>query len=209
MTKRRKTRAPIVSEDALKEFKENIQDRELLQLAYRFEILEELNKAGILNTRFLALEALGALAGGRIEGRTEGDLQTCWPKEWGTETITLPLSLILALRDGWQDYKKAPTRKTLGEAFKIEGGGQGSHPMKARLATNDRERALARAVETQYLQVKDCINALTLDEVINQVATAHGVSFGTVKDAHKAHRDSIRGTLYELEILKGVKPSRS
>jgi len=207
MTKRRKTRAPIVSDEALKEVKENIQDRELLQLAYRFEILEELNKAGTINTRFLALEALGALSGGRIEGRAEGDLQTCWPKEWGTETITLPLSLVLALRDGWQDYKKAPKGKKLGEAFKIEGGGQGNPSMKARLATIDRARGLARAVETQYAQVKDDINALPLDEIINQVASAHGVSFETVKSAHKAHRDSIRGTLYELGILKGVNRS--
>lgn len=203
MTKRRKTRAPIVSGEALKEFKESIEDRELLRLSYRFEFLEELNKAGILNTRFLALEALGALSGGKIEGRAADDLQTCWPKEWGAETITLPLSLILALRDGWHDYKNAPTGKKLGEALRIEGGGQGNHPMKTKLEAIDRARGLAREVESRYLRIEGDPDSLPKDEVMFEVARTYEVSFDTVKDACDAHSIAIRRELEALSILKG------
>ena len=203
MTKRRKTRAPIVSVEALKDFKESIQDRELLRLAYRLEFFEDLRKSKKLNTPFIALEALGAFAGGKENGRSEEDLQSCWPKEWGTETITLPLSLILALREGWHDYKNAPTGKKLGESFKIEGGRQGNHPMKTRLATIDRARKLAREVESRYLRIEGDPDSLPKNEVMFEVAIAYGVGFETVKDACDAYSIAMRRELEALRILKG------
>ena len=61
--KRRKSRAPVVTRDGLKQQKEVISDRELWQLNNRLEELERLRKAEVLNTPFIALEALGALSG--------------------------------------------------------------------------------------------------------------------------------------------------
>lgn len=199
---RRKPRGPTVDPKALKQLKEDIVDRELLQLAFRLEVFESLRKNCELNTPFIALEALGAFAGAKAAGRTEKDLQSCWPEEWGTETITVPLSLLLALRDGWNDYKVAPPGKSLGEALKIEGGGQGSQPMKGRLKTIDRDRALANAVERRYLQLEGSPDSMTLAAVLSEVADAHGLSVETVEKAHDLHKHVIRDQLISLELLK-------
>jgi hypothetical protein len=209
MSKRRKPRGPLVSASEVKRVKADIKDREILRLAYRMEILEGLRKDGVLNMSFIALEALGALSGALLSGRTEAELQTTWPKEWGTEAITLPLALILALRDGWEGYRQAPTGRSLGEALRIEGGGQGSSLMKAKLATIDRARGLARQIESKYVEIEGDPNPMRLDDAIHEVALAHNVSFKTAKEAHKAHRNDIRDGLTDLELLKGVKPSRS
>ena len=208
MTRKRKSRAPVVDQETLKKLKANIKDDELLQLAYRMEILEELRKTGTLNTPYIALEALGALSGGLLGGRTEDELQTTWPKAWGNEKITLPLALILALRDGWDNYRQAPTGQTLGEALQIEGGGQGRHPMKAKLATIDRARFLARKIEAIYQRVEGDPNPMHLKDAIFKVASENEVSFEMAEEAHKTHRDDIRNREIDLGILKGVKPSR-
>lgn len=209
MTKKRKPRAPKVSEEGLAEIKEALDDRELWALTNRFEILEELRKTGVLNTPYIALEALGALAFGLKSGRNEQQLKTTWPKEWCPETATVPLVLLLALADSWDDYRSAPSGKTLGEAFKIEGGGSGNHPMKSILATIDRARGLHRQVETEYLASNHEGEALRIAEAIDKVATKNGISFQTVKDAHDLHRKQIRKDLAELGILNEVKTSQS
>ena len=206
--KRRKSRAPVVTRDGLKQQKEVISDRELWQLSNRLEELERLRKAEVLNTQFIALEALGALSGGLVGGRTEDELRATWQQEWGHETITVPLALLLALREAWTDYKQAPTGRTLGEAFKIEGGEQGSHPMKSKLATIDNARKLAREVEVIYYQVEGEENTVLLNDAILTVARENNVGFDTVKDAHKKHRDYIRSSLTDVGVLKGVKTSK-
>jgi len=205
---RRKSRAPIVSIEGLKEHKEAISDPELWQLNNRFEGFERLRKEGVLNTPFIALEALGALSGGLVSGRTEDEMKTTWPQEWGQETITVPLALLLALRDVWTDYKQAPTGKKLGEAFKIEGGKQGGQPMKSKLATIDNARKLAREVEVIYYRKEGEENTERLDDAIQTVATKYEVSFETVSDAHKKHRDNIRRVGADIGVLKGVKTSK-
>jgi hypothetical protein len=209
MNKRRKPRAPAVSSDGLKDHKNAIEDRELWQLANRLEEFERLRKDKVLNTPFIALEALGALSGGLVSGRTEEQLRTAWPAEWGQDTITVPLSLLLALRDVWDNYKQASSGRTLGEAFQIEGGSQGKHPMKSKLATIDRARKLARKVEINYLQLEGDTNPMRIEDAIQTVADENEVSFVTVKEAYDDHKKHIRSSLEELGLLKGVKTSRS
>lgn len=200
---RRKARGPTADPKAIKQTEYNIIDPELLQLACRLEEFENLRRERTLNTPFIALEALGAFAAAKASGRTEKDLRTCWPKEWGTETLNVPLSLVLALRDGWSAYKSAPPGKSLGESLKIEGGGQGRHPMKERLKSVDRDRALANAVESRYLQVEGLNDAMSLNDVFAEVAKAHGLSVEKVKHAHSSHKSAIRHALESLKILKG------
>ena len=200
---RRKPRGPVADPKAIKQLADDIIDPELLQLACRLEALEILRRKRTLNTPFIALEALGAFAGSKASGRTEKDLQNCWPKEWGTETLTVPLSLVLALRDGWTAYKAAPSGKSLGESLKIEGGGQGRHPMKERLKTIDRDIALANAVESKYLRIEGLPDAKSLEDVFSEVAEAHDLSIQKVKDAHTMHKHAIRHALEALGILRG------
>lgn len=208
MVKRRKPRAPEVSAKGLSELKDSVIDRELLALSNRFELYEELRKDGVLNTPYIALEAFGAIAGGLVSGRTDEQLKQAWPKEWGEDTATVPRALLLALASAWNDYRQAPTGKTLGEAFKIEGGSAGKHPMKSKLATIDRVRRLANDVETEYLASNAEGEPRRLEEAIGKVAEANELSFQTVADAHKIHRSHIRKSLAELGVLKGVETSK-
>lgn len=189
---RRKPRGPTIDERALKKLKEDIVDRELFQLSYRLRALEALRQKREINTIFIALEALGAFAGAKTAGRTEIDLQSCWPEEWGTETITVPLPLLLALRDAWANYKAAHSGKSLGEAFQLEGGGQGRPPMKQRLETIDRAVVLANAVESRYLQIEGASDSLSLADVLAEVSEKNQLSVETVKKAHDLHKEIIR-----------------
>jgi hypothetical protein len=206
MAKSRKPRGPIVNPKALEGWKEGSADKEIVRLSFRFKILEELMQAGDLNNRFVALEALGALAGARLADRTEKTLKTCWPESWGDETLSVPLSLLLALRDGWVDYKNAPSGKNLGEAFKIEGGGQGARPMKVKLENIDRARGLANQVEKRYLQIEGERGAKTLHKVLTEVASEKKLSFETVKMAHEAHKRDIRLEMAALGLLERDRP---
>lgn len=202
---RRKTRAPEVSLQGLEEHKEAISDPDLWALSNRLEELERLRKEGVLNTPFVALEALGALSGGLVGGRSEGQLKTVWPDDWGSETIEVPLALLLSLRDAWAIYKSAPTGKTLGEAFGVEGDGI----MKSKLHTIDKHRRLAREVELEYYKIECVKSDVRRDDAIQNVADKNGLSFDTVKEAHKAHRIKIRSVLSDVGVLKGVKTSDS
>ena len=48
----------------------------------------------------------------------------------GSETISVPLPLLIALRDAWDTYRSADGSVSLGESFHIEGKGQGKSKMK-------------------------------------------------------------------------------
>ena len=205
---RRKPRAPKVSVEGLSAAQEALYDQELLQLSYRMEAFEKLRKDGVLNTPFIALEALSALALGLASGRTQSELDTTWPKEWGTGTITVPLALLSAIQQCWMNYRDAPQGTTLGEEFKIEGGGQGSHPMKTKLAAIDRQMKLARRVEELYLS-ENVNGTLRLEDAIDRVAEESGAGVQTVKNAHAAHRNQINSGLTDLGILTEVSTSRS
>jgi hypothetical protein len=197
-----------VSAKGLSELKDSVIDRELFALSNRFELFEELRKDGVLNTTYIALEAFGAIAGGLVSGRTDEQLRQAWPKEWGEDTATVPRALLLALASAWNDYREAPTGKTLGEVFKIEGGSAGKHPMRSKLATIDQARRLANEVEIEYLASNAEGAPRRLDEAIEQVAEANELSFQTVAEAHQNHRINVRKNLAELGVLKGVETSK-
>ena len=200
---KRKPRGPKLSVTGLQNYKDAVADGELWQLNNRLEILERLRKEEKLNTPFIALEALGALSGGVVSGRTERQLRTVWPSEWGNETITVPLALLLVLSEVWVKYKQPENKLTLGEAFEIEGGGQGKHPMKSILATIDRDRHLANKVEFLYIKKEDDENPLRLEEAITEVADKEGLAFETVGQAHEKYKKYTRTTLTDVGVLKG------
>ena len=198
----------MVSEEGLAELNNAIADEELLALSHRLELFEELLSDGVLNTPYIALEALGAFVGGLESGRTNEQLRSTWPKEWGEESATVPLALLRVLASAWDDYRQAPSGKTLGETFRIEGGSAGKHQMKKKLATIDRARRLARDVEVEYLSGNDEGDDLRLEDAILNVANSYELSFQTVKDAHDKHRSRIRTRLTEIGVLKEVKTSK-
>ena len=200
---KRKPRGPKLSVTGLQNHKDAVADGELWQLNNRLEILERLRKEGKLNEPYIALEALGALSRGVDSGRTERQLRTVWPSEWGNETITVPLQLLLDLGKVWGEYRQPENKMTLGEAFEIEGGGRGKHPMKEKLATEIGYIRLANKVEILYIAIEGDENPLRLEEAIAEVAGKEGVGFETVKQAHQQYKDYLRTTLKDLKVLKG------
>ena len=102
MKKSRKKRAPKVSTDALNSWKQDAtRDADLEKLSVRLLQCEELRQEQVLNTPFIALEALSALAGASLEGKSEEALRTTWSEAWGYADINVPLSLIFALSHAW------------------------------------------------------------------------------------------------------------
>ena len=200
---KRKPRGPKLSVTGLQNYKDAVADGELWQLNNRLEILERLRKEEKLNTPFIALEALAALSEGVVSRRTERQLRTVWPSEWGNEAITVPLKLLLDLGKVWGEYRQPENKMTLGEAFEIEGGGRGKHPMKEKLATEIGYIRLANKVEILYIAIEGDENPLRLEEAIAEVADKEGVGFETVEQAHKKYKKYTRTTLTDVGVLKG------
>ena len=188
--------------------------RKLAALHARLRILEEQRKLGELTTTYIALDALGALAGAAVAGVPENKARAVWPEDWGQDEVKVPLALLLALRDAWAVYRDGPSGQTLGEAFGLEGRGQGKHKMRDRQKQRDRQRKLCAQVCMDYLLAPVLGEAISLEAAINQVAQREGVSFQTVREAHKRYRREIEWKMDRMRfvqhgLLSGLKTSRS
>lgn len=173
----------------------------LTQLKSRLEFFENERNNKTLPTTYIALEALSALYGGRLEGYSDDDLRTSWPKEWGDQTISVPAVLIQTLASAWLDYQDAPHGKTLGEAFKLEGGGQGKKKIKDTLKTIDNNRSLSHQVEINYLTGDETSQPISLEEAYVNVSEENSVSFDTVRNAHLKYGKDLRKKLKALGII--------
>lgn len=199
----RKKRAPKINLVALSAHKEALGDRDLLVISTRFDHFEKLRSEGMINTPFIAMEALSTLAQGKLSGKTEAELRDTWPKTWGEATMAVPLPLLLAISDAWSKYKEADQVVTLGEAFGLEAARKsGSHRMKSLLATLDREMRHATAVHLEYLAATAEGSPKSLEQVIDEVAEANALSTETIKLHYKKHKDNLHNGLKEKGILK-------
>ena len=100
---------PKLNRDGLKEFRSSTDDKaELIALASRFETYQTSLKTHELTTTFIAFEALAAFCGGRLEGYSDEDLQTTWPKGWGSDAAKVPFTLLMALSRAWMKYQTSP-----------------------------------------------------------------------------------------------------
>jgi hypothetical protein len=204
MKKTRKKRAPEIDPAAIVALKASIPDRDLAKLKSRLERFEELRKEKVLNTPFIALEALTAFVGGVLEGKSEQEMRETWPSEWGNTAMTVPAVLIKALAEAWMRYKEADQGVTLGEAFGIEGANnQGAHRMKSQLATRDRELKNANAVQVDYLASNTGATEKSLEEVFEDLAEACNLKAETVRKHYQRNAKSLRKRLKEKGIIKG------
>jgi hypothetical protein len=148
-------------------------------------------------------------AGGRIKGFSDGDLRRAWPESWGDSTVMVPAALLKALAEPWIEYKDASSGVTLGEAFGVEGGGQGRAKMKDTQAIRDRDLRLANKVAILYVAAgvagKNGNDAqpISLDDAYAQVAELNDCSAETVKKAYAKYNPKTRNRLKGRGILKG------
>lgn len=204
MKRTRTKRAPKISTEQLNSGKqEKLGDIDLEQLSARLINLEKLRQDKLLNTPFIALEALSALAGAILAGKSEEELRNTWPGHWGDAAISVPLPLVLALREAWSSYRAQDSSQSLGEAFRIEGRGQGKTPMKNALSSLDAMRGNANHVEATYLASNAGEAGLSLEQVIEEISEVQGLSPVTVKKHHQEFKKEIRQKLANKGLLKG------
>jgi hypothetical protein len=204
MKKSRKKRAPKILIEEVKARKQDTsRDFELERRAARFVILEKLMQDKVLNVQFIALESLSAIASDYLAGKTEEAIRKTWPQSWGDETICVPLPLVLALSDAWASYRAPDSNQSLGEAFHIEGRGQGKPPMKDALSNLNVARRHANDVEIAYIAHNNGGAGASLEQVYEEIADAEGIAPETVKKHHRKHKEEIRNILIEIGVLKG------
>lgn len=192
---------PQIPWDGVERHKADVEKRgkDIVGLEYRFRDFEDELERGEITKTFVALEALTAIVGARIEGYSDEVIQTTFPPAWGQEIVRVPAALLREIAEGWIEYRESDGAKTLGEALHIEGRGQGKKPQKLRVAERSKARRLANDVVIEYLYaVHDDSGLISLEEAINKVAEASGVSPTTVSRAYKRYGPSILDKLSRL-----------
>jgi len=199
-----KPRPPKVNEENLKEAKS--QTSPITKLKSRFVLLEELKQKIKLPTSYIALEAFCELYGGRLKGYKDEELREAWPKDWGDQTITIPAVLVQALTDAWIDYKEAPSGKTFGESFKLEGGGQGKPKVKDIVKMITKNRVLTNEVMINYLRGDEKRQPISIEKSIANVSGSkpekmRGFSEVTAKKAYTRGKKDLFKKLKDKGIL--------
>ena len=203
----RKKRTPQLDLDKLKEVGSHIRSEgELGKLTSYFLLLERMERDRGLTAPFIAFEALARITTARTEGYQEEDILKSCPEAWGQQTVSIPLPLLMALRDTWDLYRSADAGVSLGETFGIEGKGQGKDKMKRKFEQRLKESRISNAVELAYISSGNAgeqSDAVSLDQAIEQVAEFEGLSVDTVKAYHKKHHKYLRSELKSKDLLKG------
>ena len=195
-----KGRPPKLDLEKLKLSKEDA-DVNLEALKSRWEQYEKLRKNGKMPTSFIALEAMSVVAAATEQGLSEEQIQSSFPKEWGTETFNIPVSFLNVIRDCWFRYRDSETL-LMGRAFGIDSlQGQGFHPVKSKISTVDRHRKYAHRVIQEYYVPDQQDNPLPLIDVYANVAADLNTSIGTVKTAYLKYGPKIKAGLKEKGII--------
>jgi hypothetical protein len=203
MTQNRKSRSKNLELEALKAVKDDLEAPEIFRMSQRIEYYEELRAQDKLPTTFIALEALSMLMGGHEKGHSKEALSSAWPSDWNEGTFEVPKRVIAALVIPWLNYKELEAEKSLGQVFGLEPSLSTSRKTITSMKVKDQHLSLANEVELNYLAAGTKGKGSTLETVIEGVATTNNVSFETVKNAHKAHKERIRNGLRSVGLLKG------
>ena len=168
---------------------------------FRFELLEEENRKNGLPKTYIALEALSALSAGKVLGFSDDQMRGMRTESWGEEDVIVPLNFLNIIAEAWMSYQDAPTGKTMGEAFHLEGGGQGKARARQLQMTRDQRRAIADDVYSIYLKAAANGSPISDEEAIEKVANKRNKSFDTVQKSHKMHKKYIRRKLEKVGVI--------
>jgi hypothetical protein len=197
-----KPKPPVLDIEQLRRF--NAEPSELKALRARLQQFETSRKAKEVPPTYIALDALSAFVRGRLDGHSDTELRETWPSEWGEQTITVPLALLAKLAQGWKIYTDPSNGATLGEAMKLEGGGQGSSPVKRLMQSKDRRRKLANAVISEYVAHGAAGQPISLEVAKNIVADSLGCGDALVNDAYRELGKGILQALEEAGVIGNI-----
>jgi hypothetical protein len=161
----------------------------------RFNMLDEHHKKDNLPATYITLQALSFLQNRREHGYTDEQLREAWPDSWGKEEVAVPTALLNTLMTAWLTYRNAPSGTTLGEAFGLEGGGQGKLPKHKLQMNRDRGRDIAGDVEIKYSGREPEEESISEQHAQTMVAERRGLSFETVRNAHNKYKKELRQKL--------------
>lgn len=198
-----KPRPPKVNRERLREFSERSDKQRILdKMADRLEELEgRLMRDETLKT-YIAFEGLAGIISGRNLGFNDQELRNLWHANWGDTAVSVPVALLEEIALGWASYLRSPQGKTLGEAFGLEGGGQGRSPVKSIVQAADRDVARVRAVMTEYVMSSREGDPVSLEVAQERVAEKRNEKLPTIKKAYKKNSKRIRSSLDERGLFK-------
>ena len=136
---------------------------------------------------FFALEALWGIArdvGVRTNaGKFDPDQLD---KDWliaPTTKLDVPWIWIRSLATAWEKYKEE--KVTLGQAFGLEGGGQGKPPIITTLMQMLDERAIARWIWSRVQEAREAGEEIRIEDVVQEAAEEFGKSDETIRRTWK------------------------
>ncbi len=136
-------------------------------------------------------------------GLAHNDIADAYPvAAWQKDTVEIPRAWLGVWIEGWTKYKSGNTGSTLGEAFGVEGGGQGKQPVRERIGQINRDIRLSNKVEIEYRSAQADNCKATWEGAFQAVADDEGVSVDTVKRAHKKHKEAKLQRMEYLGLLK-------
>lgn len=188
-----KARPPIINPEWLT--RQSPIPKQVAKLRMRFRLLEiELNEGRVGET-YIALEGLAAICEARLSVESDEEFRAAWPQEWTSASVSVPYVLLQQIANAWSDYKAAPSGKTLGEVFKIEGQGQGKKRTRDLRKTADEQYARAREVLLEFLSRSLAGAPMSVSKVQGLVAESRGESLETIQDAYSRYGPVIMSLL--------------
>jgi hypothetical protein len=157
----------------------------------------------------IAFEMLHSTFAAFEGGLQHQDISAGYPnKAWREDTVEIPRAWVKELVNGWRKYKEASTGTTVGEAFGLEGGGQGKGPTIRKLAKMNKDIKLSNLVLVEYLYERDQQGRGSWERAIEAVAEHQKISFDTVERAFEKFGKESRQRLEQSGlIVKGGKTS--
>jgi len=181
-------------------------ERFVAQLHWRARGLLEQDR---LPRTAITLEMLQSAFSAFENGMGHAEISDAYPVEaWREDTVEVPRAWLRVLVEGWEKYKSAPKGSNFGEAFGVEGGGQGQQPVRAELNALNQELRLSGRAIAEYLAERAQGGVGSWERAYHTAAEAEGVSADTVKRATAKHRPSTLAKARYLGLLdKGGKAS--
>lgn len=137
----------------------------------------------------VAFEMLESTFSAFENGLTHRDIAAAYPvRAWREDTVEIPRAWIRELAARWTKYKSAPKGSSFGEAFEVEGGGQGKRPIREILERRSGTLKLSNMVIVEYLAERADGGIGSWQRACEQVALKAGVSVDTVQRALANHR---------------------
>ncbi|WP_406736545.1 hypothetical protein [Thioclava sp. GXIMD4215] len=182
------------------------EERYLRRLTARADQLATGVCEGSLEKNLVAFELLASMMSAFDAGIPSDEVTGALPVEsWREDLVVVPAALLRTLTASWMKYRSADAGVSVGEAFGLEGRGQGARPALSALRAHDLQAIYGNRVALVKRLSEIAGERLSVDAAIDKavdelIAEGHCVSRQTVKKAFYNRRGDTDGkrTLEEV-----------